>query len=363
MAEYKKGRQRKLIFLVILLSFVPVIIVIVQNIVWMKDAGATVVNINYVHESFNFTLKVANIMDKIQTERHLTLVYLATTSSQGRNLVERTLKNAYNATNKAFGTIKFHEWIRGSEEFRSQNDLNAYIKQHRRNVQPNSPRKGELKFYNDINERLSSWVSGQLKLVSHTSTWATITSFILLTEGKEMTSRANTLGTIHFMTGSLNVENHKDFIKTNTLANFFLQNTFPASSEMEDAYRDYTLTKDYKRKTNLEAEVLRRDAVQDMPGKVKEWNRLQKQYMELLSEMSDDLHEKLEKKLKAEKFQQSRVIGAGVAVMVLSLICWFIVVVLVRAYEHVAVKAQMKTMMKSATAKMFAMAGMAASIK
>lgn len=343
-------------------SFVPVLIVIIQNATQIGKNASRVEEINNLADTFAALTPLARLMMVIQEERDRTLEYLTLSSVQRDTKFDTNnatigtvlakLSEEYRNTDAAFENVSFTTWTRGTGDFRSPNSLLALIKENRKNLQPTSSTMEQVYFYTEINTVLLDWLTLYLRSIDESTSWIFLVSHQIITEGVEWTSLKKSMGTIYFAKGILPPDQQSLYIRSDTLGAAYMSTLTKITREADDLYLKYLDSSYYINLVRMEKLPVKNRAALPNLTKANKWTGFLDRYLKMMRTIADKIDLNVQQELKTEANKYSRDTAGCIVAIIVSLPMWLAVCLMLKATIDKPLKFKMRSLMVMATMSM-----------
>ncbi|KAI9565481.1 hypothetical protein GHT06_009273 [Daphnia sinensis] len=264
----RKGKRLQLLQM-LLLPFIPILALVVQNVLTMKDAISAQREATVIEHQIDLTVEVGKLLTALQHERSEIAHYIFTKGNRSSlshrfAITDEALRNvsaifAFKADswNSIFGSkanfmehlsllgcapyIRYGGYSRHFINFVSRNFISVSICKEsavkaKRRTQPFTRSIGE---YNIANDLILDQLSTRIRQTSTTGAWRLLIAFKFVIRSIENFSIAIVYGLYYFGKGHLSLENYARFIRYDSLAQDYLNATQQFSTTSVNTYQNF----------------------------------------------------------------------------------------------------------------------------
>lgn len=317
--------------LIIIAVSIPILVVIIQNSIYIKRAKTSKEGFEELARSAQFALELNDIVHVLQIERGTTALYV---SSGGDSKAYDSLTVKYAHTDAAFADLDI--WLKedaADPNYRSKDRLHSYVKDHRNNLDWSTTTiQEEIAFYTKINNHLIDWI-GETVYKSPQSAkyvWKTLFSFYLLIVSKEQAGIERALGSTYFASGKMSDEDFIWYYRERTLGEAFLETSADYLNEVDVTYSNLRHSNLYAILAKMRAEISRNQQNDPDTQKGLYWFANMTQYINQLQETNKRVGEEVisETQEGGASTKDNRTIVAGSVLIAIVLIIWPIIIIL-----------------------------------
>ncbi|KAK4018594.1 hypothetical protein OUZ56_000641 [Daphnia magna] len=243
----RKGKRLQLLQM-LLLPFIPILALVVQNVLTMKDAIGAQREATVIEHQIDLTVEVCKLLTALQHERSEIAHYIFTKGNRS------SLSHRFAVTDEALRNVsaifafKADSWnsIFGSKANFMEHLSLLGVKRfgiidiaERGEGQKENAAIREINWYNVANDLILDQLSTRIRQTSTTGAWRLLIAFKFVIRSIENFSIAIVYGLYYFGKGHLSLENYARFIRYDSLAQDYLNATQQFSTTSINIYKNF----------------------------------------------------------------------------------------------------------------------------
>ncbi|XP_078697286.1 uncharacterized protein LOC144925231 [Branchiostoma floridae x Branchiostoma belcheri] len=242
----KRGKGFR-IFSILLLVAVPVVGMLVQSSMIVHDTKIEKDSAEVVSGEISLSTEMGLIAVSLAVERGTTVLYVG---SGNNDRVYDRLTQMYSATDEAFALLT--RWSNVPDDFpwqfRSGENLHAYLREHRKKLLENQTSVEEqIQFYTDINTFLISHLGQTVRKADSSHVWMKAIAYHMIILSQEYAGLERAIGSIFFAKGRLLKEEASMYHKVKFYAMSYFEVALKYSADIaaifDDQFRNSVLEK------------------------------------------------------------------------------------------------------------------------
>ncbi|XP_069680414.1 uncharacterized protein [Periplaneta americana] len=246
--------KRVYLFQMIILPFIPIAALIVQNCCTMVSVALANRDATAINKQIELTVDIVELLTTLQLERGQIAYYIFTAGKR------TSLESIFNETNEKLTSLNWKSWI-DNENFQRHMDHFRHNRQGILEMANNVAHSGdsalhELNWYNSANKYVLDQLSEIIRQTSVSGVWRLLIAYKNILCAVENFSIASVYGLYYFVKGNLGLESFSMFVRYDSLAQDYLAATQHFSLVIYEDYERFRLNfPQYKNMTIRRLEI------------------------------------------------------------------------------------------------------------
>ncbi|KAG1661238.1 Atrial natriuretic peptide receptor 1 [Nymphon striatum] len=323
------GKDNKIHMIQVLLPFVPIMALIIQNCINMVNVVQYQRSMQETISQVKISTGLGNLTEALQSERAEIAFYLFTNGS----VVRRNLSEHFEYTNSLISTLKWPKFRIKDKLYHSKILFQIRLDDFRDKISRfDAPSiDAGIEFYNRANYIFLDQLTREIKEKDSSGVWRPLLAYKNMIRAIEHLGISMVFGEQYFGRGSLDHSSYLSFIKNDALGYDFLNQSQNFESWIKKRYT--ALQELYPWTANItrrRLEIIERVNVKPDFEKATEYFYVMLGYLDILQKIQYEIRYKIENTIMAEVTSSNSRVVLGIVILVIVLIISPVIIFIVR---------------------------------